>query len=97
MTELTLHSRAVGTVFDLLGSKEDDITYSVGWGLGQSERFTRSVLSEAYGDAKQGEVTAGNGGLNWPHCTAAPGPVQTAAPNSDPPSGERGRNWPHGH
>ncbi len=52
VTELTLHSRTVGTVFDLLGRKEDDITYSVGWGLAQSERFTRSVLSEAYGDAK---------------------------------------------
>src|SRR5271154_5067184 len=58
VTELTLHSHAVGTVFDLLGSKEDDITYSVGWGLAQSESFTRSVLSEAFGNAVQGEVTA---------------------------------------
>ncbi len=35
MTELRLHSRVVHTVFDLLGGKEDDITYSVGWGLAQ--------------------------------------------------------------
>lgn len=58
MTELTLHSHAVATVFDLLGGKEDDITYSVGWGLAQSEGFTRSVLREVYGDADQGEITA---------------------------------------
>jgi hypothetical protein len=58
VTELTLHSHAVATVFDLLGGKEDDITYSVGWGLAQSEGFTRSVLREAYGDAEQGEITA---------------------------------------
>jgi len=35
VTELRLHSRVVHTVFDLLGGKEDDITYSVGWGLAQ--------------------------------------------------------------
>jgi len=58
VAELTLHSRPVGTVFDLLGSKEDDITYSVGWGLAQSESFTHAVLGEAFGDAEQGEITA---------------------------------------
>lgn len=58
MAELTLYSRAVRTVFDLLGSKEDDITYSVGWGLAQSEAFTRAVLGETFGDAEQGEITA---------------------------------------
>jgi len=50
VAELTLHSRPVGTVFDLLGSKEDDITYSVGWGLAQSDPFTRAVLAEVFGD-----------------------------------------------
>ena len=58
MAELTLHSRPVRTVFDLLGSKEDDITYSVGWGLAQSEAFTRAVLGEAFGEEEQGEITA---------------------------------------
>jgi hypothetical protein len=58
MAELTLHSRPVGTVFDLLGRKEDDITYSVGWGLAQSEAFTRTVLADVFGDAEQGDVTA---------------------------------------
>jgi hypothetical protein len=55
--ELTLHKRPVRTVFDLLGDKEDDITYSVGWGLVQSEAFTTGVLCRAFhGDP--GEVTA---------------------------------------
>jgi hypothetical protein len=58
MAELTLHGSPVQTVFDLLGSKEDDITYSVGWGLAQSEAFTRAVLAEGFGDAEQGEITA---------------------------------------
>jgi hypothetical protein len=58
VAELTLHSRPVDTVFDLLGDKEDDITYSVGWGLAQSEAFTRGLLGEAFGDADQGEITA---------------------------------------
>jgi len=58
VAELTLHSRPVRTVFDLLGGKEDDITYSLGWGLAQSEAFTRAVLSEAFGDCEQGGVTA---------------------------------------
>ncbi|HEV2973724.1 MAG TPA: hypothetical protein VGX69_01855 [Solirubrobacteraceae bacterium] len=58
MAELTLHSRPVQTVFDLLGDKEDDITYSVGWGLAQSEAFARALLAEAFGAAEQGEITA---------------------------------------
>lgn len=59
MAELTLHRRPIQTVFDLLGSKEDDITYSVGWGLAQSDAFTRAVLASAYEpDIKQGEITA---------------------------------------
>jgi len=33
MTDLTLYGRRVETVFELLGEAEDDITYSVGWGL----------------------------------------------------------------
>jgi hypothetical protein len=58
VAELTLYSRPVRTVFDLLGTKEDDITYSVGWGLAQSEAFTRAVLAEAFDEEEQGEVTA---------------------------------------
>jgi hypothetical protein len=58
MADLTLHDQPIYTVFDLLGDKEDDITYSVGWGLAQSEAFTRSLLSEVYAEEEQGEITA---------------------------------------
>ena len=58
VVDLTLYNRPAQTVFDLLGSKEDDITYSVGWGLAQSEAFARGLLSEVYGDTQQGELTA---------------------------------------
>ncbi len=30
---LTLYGRLIATVFDLLGDKENGLTYSVGWGL----------------------------------------------------------------
>ena len=46
-------------MFDLLGEAEDDITYSVGWGLAQSEDFARILLGEAYGACTaEGELTA---------------------------------------
>jgi hypothetical protein len=50
MTDLRLHGRAVETVFDLLGDKEDDITYSLGWGLAHSDRLCRVLLHEVFGD-----------------------------------------------
>ena len=46
MTDLLLRGREVKTVFDLLGDKENDITYSLGWAMGQSERLVRRLLSE---------------------------------------------------
>src|SRR5690348_6781141 len=59
MTDLTLYGRRVETVFELLGEAEDDITYSVGWGLAQSEGFARTLLAEAYGaNVPVGELTA---------------------------------------
>src|SRR3954463_8701454 len=57
MPELRLHSQPVRTVFDLLGHKEDDITYSVGWGLSQSEAFAQSLLAEVF-DGDVGDITA---------------------------------------
>jgi hypothetical protein len=44
--DLTLHGRQVGTVFDLLGDKENDITYSVGWAMAQSERLTTRFVED---------------------------------------------------
>jgi hypothetical protein len=44
MTDLALYGRRVETVFELLGEAEDDITYSVGWGLAQGGGFARALL-----------------------------------------------------
>jgi hypothetical protein len=35
-----------GTVFDLLGDKENDITYSLGWTLAESERLSSALLED---------------------------------------------------
>jgi hypothetical protein len=48
MAELRLHGQPVGTVFDLLGKREDEITYSVGWALAQSDALARALLREAF-------------------------------------------------
>jgi hypothetical protein len=58
VADLTLHGRVVRTVFDLLGEREDDITYSVGWGLARSERLTRALLAEVWPGQEQGEILA---------------------------------------
>jgi hypothetical protein len=44
--ELTLYGEPVATVFDLLGDKENDITYSVGWALAESEQFASALLED---------------------------------------------------
>jgi hypothetical protein len=45
--ELTLYGRPIRTVFDLLGDKENDITYSLGWALAESECLSRALLKDA--------------------------------------------------
>jgi hypothetical protein len=44
--QLTLYGRPVGTVFDLLGDKENDITYSLGWALAESQRLSSALLED---------------------------------------------------
>jgi hypothetical protein len=44
MTELSLHNRRIETIFQLLGEKENDITYSVGWALYRCPSFLREFL-----------------------------------------------------
>ena len=46
MAELLLHGRAIDTVFDLLGDKENDLTYALGWGLTSSDRLARTLLAD---------------------------------------------------
>jgi hypothetical protein len=48
MPLLLLHNRKIETVFDLLGQKENDMTYALGWALAQSPRFL-AQLAEALG------------------------------------------------
>jgi hypothetical protein len=44
--DLTLYGRAVDTVFDLLGEKENDITYAIGWALANSDGFSSALLKD---------------------------------------------------
>jgi hypothetical protein len=58
MLDLTLYGRPVRTVFDLPGKKENDLTYSLGWGLGQSDTFVQRLLREVFADKQAGELQA---------------------------------------
>lgn len=43
---LYLHNKPIESIFELLGSEENDITYSVGWTLHRSPAFLRRFLKE---------------------------------------------------
>lgn len=49
--DLTLHGRPIGTVFDLLGKKENDITYSVGYAMAQSAALAEAFIADVLPDA----------------------------------------------
>lgn len=55
--DLLLHSREVHTVFDLLGDKENDITYALGWALSRSEQLLSVLLDDVF-DEELGRVLA---------------------------------------
>ncbi len=44
MPELVLHGKPVGTVFDLLGRTENDMTYALGWGLTRSAKVLEGFV-----------------------------------------------------
>lgn len=44
MTELLLHKKPVESIFHLLGNKENDITFSVGWALSRCPSFLEAFL-----------------------------------------------------
>lgn len=44
MADLFLHGNQISTVFDLLGKKENDLTYSFGWALANSEHLVTDLL-----------------------------------------------------
>ena len=47
MPELFLHNRRVESVFSLLGQRENDITFSMGWALSRSPLLLQSFLQKA--------------------------------------------------
>jgi hypothetical protein len=50
VTELRLHGVTVDTVFDLLGRRENDMTYALGWGLARSPVLLAGFLDRVAGD-----------------------------------------------
>jgi hypothetical protein len=58
MADLTLHGRTVRTVFDLLGKDENDLTYSLGWSLAQSDSLVKCVLAEVFPGEAAGDAQA---------------------------------------
>src|SRR4029077_18007401 len=48
MTELRLHGHQVESVFNLLGEKENDITFSLGWALAQSPKFLQRFVERIF-------------------------------------------------
>lgn len=58
MPDLLLHGQPVRTVFDLLGKKENDLTYSLGWGLANSPRLVSAFLRNVAAELKVDDVGA---------------------------------------
>lgn len=48
-SELQLHGKPVQSVFNLLGDRENDLSFSLGWGLSQSRRFLQGFLASVAG------------------------------------------------
>lgn len=49
MPELLLNRRPIESVFSLLGEKENDVTYSIGWALARCSPFLQRFLQTAIG------------------------------------------------
>ena len=45
-TTITLRGREVNSIFDLLGSNENDITYSIGWVMSRSPSFLNAIVEK---------------------------------------------------
>ncbi|MGA8656903.1 MAG: hypothetical protein WB586_12210 [Chthoniobacterales bacterium] len=48
MPDLFLHARMLESVFELLGAKENDITYSIGWALSRSPAFLKALFQRIF-------------------------------------------------
>ena len=56
--EIPLHGRSVSSIFELLGTKENDITYSLGWAFAQSECLRARFLGELFPKDSKVEVAS---------------------------------------
>lgn len=56
MITLTLHKRKVETIFNLLGTKENDLSYSLGWALAQCPPFLRATVKQFTGQEMPSEA-----------------------------------------
>ena len=45
MAELLLHGRELESIFELLGDRENHITYSIGWAMSRCPAFLRAILA----------------------------------------------------
>ena len=54
MADLYLHGREVNSVFQLLGEKENDITFSMAWALSKSRPFLDGFLKNLLGETASG-------------------------------------------
>ena len=57
MADIYLHNRKLGSVFELLGSNENDITYSIGWALSECPSFLTVVLCRLFKTLTSVDVT----------------------------------------
>lgn len=48
MPDIYLHNKKLESIFELLGSKENDITYSVGWALSQCPCFLDALIRDLF-------------------------------------------------
>lgn len=55
---LTLHNKPVTSVFELLGTKENDITYSLGWALSQCPSLCRDLLRRVFPHQSEIQIEA---------------------------------------
>ena len=53
MTQILLHNKPVESIFHLLGEKENDITFSVGWALARSPSFLKAFLRSSVSSLKE--------------------------------------------
>lgn len=58
MSELLLHGRELESIFELLGDRENDITYSVGWSMSRCTVFLRAVLTHLLPNAPAQKVAS---------------------------------------